>query len=140
MHKSRKERRGEETGGEGKGDIPESFAWSTGNLGSWTWSNLLSKSWYTVMCFGKFFTSWKKKTNNKKNMYLHVWIDFKGKRLNSVKLSSSYIDRFSITVPFLGAVFNTFVLKKKENLLMLTSVLDKRRASCQWPKSKSYLT
>lgn len=59
-------------------------------------------------------------------MYLYVWIDFKGKRLNLVKFFWSYIDRFSIIVFFLGVVFNIFVLKKKENLLMFISVLDKR--------------
>ena len=61
VHESTKERKGGGVGVEkrkgGRGDVPESFAWSTGNLGSCTRSNLLSESRYTVMCFGKFFTS-----------------------------------------------------------------------------------
>ena len=54
-------------GRRGKKRVPESFTWSTGNLGSWTRFNLPFKGQYTVMCFRKFFTSWK----NKKKTHLH---------------------------------------------------------------------
>lgn len=55
-------------GRRGKKRVPESFTWSTGNLGSWTRFNLPFKGQYTVMCFRKFFTSWK----NKKKTHLHM--------------------------------------------------------------------